>query len=177
MTRFTGLMLFVAAVSAWAAFLQWRSTEHSIEVSNRAWVGIKEATLTKELQAGERPSAIVMYVNKGNTPALRVKVRANMGFTDRQPSEPMANLPGVMEESVGVFLPESDKVGTPVMSTEAMPEDFLRQVNEGKKRLYVWGVIEYEDVFGNAHTTRYCLTQQPGAGRDLDVCPMNNTAD
>src|SRR5207244_2566924 len=65
----------VTAIYALVSFLQWRSMERAINVSNRAYVSVFTASLNKSLkdwQTGDRPIAHVSAINKGNSPAVQL---------------------------------------------------------------------------------------------------------
>lgn len=96
-------------------------------------------------------------VNTGNTPARKVRIRIaadilpnplpdDFGFSI--PDE----LTGIGEQTVGVRQPY---VLSGIVKT-FVPDPEVSAIKEGiKKALYVWGVVSYEDIFGNRHKTQF----------------------
>jgi hypothetical protein len=174
----TGLIFFITCVYTVFSFLQWRTMERTIEIGNRAYVSVDKGSLLKELKVGEPVNATVNFVNKGNTPALKVKTRGSIGFTADQISEPMQPIPGDVNDPQSTAVIAKD--GAMYAGFEgAVPldEQGMELFNQKKLRLYIWGVIEYEDMFGKPHKTSFCFTHPPEPGISLEVCPINNTAD
>src|SRR5437588_5936582 len=74
-TVLMGIICGVTAIYAFVSFLQWRSMERALLISNRAYISVSNGSLNKNLQdwqVGDRPVATITLVNKGNGPALEI---------------------------------------------------------------------------------------------------------
>ena len=96
-------------------------------------------------------------VNTGATPARKVRIRSNADILPMPPPEDFAYpLP---EEST---VPDGSSVGahqTYIMSCavkDFVPDAEIATIKEGvSKCLYIWGLVTYEDIFGEAHSTKF----------------------
>ncbi len=106
--------------------------------------------------------------NGGNTPAFEVRQKTSdnfpnftefpKGFTfsdsvkhsKHSKSGPFPNMRS--PSSSGIIGPHSFSGGAPVI----VPEKVLEKVNTGESQVFLWGWVNYEDVFGCSHRTEYC---------------------
>jgi hypothetical protein len=182
-------LLFTAAITIFTGFStfysskQWDGIKQSLEdaretreVENRAYVSVKTASLVTELKPGEPATVTIDYVNKGDTPALKAGAHVEMDFLAKRVSEPLPDNSATTMVSSGVI--HTDGVVGSDLSIPPVSEEVFTQFMEGRLLLYVWGTVRYEDVFGKTHKTQFCFLRRPtGAGKLLDACPTNNTAD
>lgn len=94
--------------------------------------------------------------NSGNTPAHKVGLSSKAAILPNPlPADFILESPGPPTGS-GVIDPHQDRILTAVV------EDFVEddQVERIKRAdglgLYVWGVVAYDDVFGEGHTINFC---------------------
>ena len=137
----------------------------AIEVGNKA---VMRAYLTvvvgsavwqerREGQSNLKFEGRTNLVNTGNTPARKVRVRIQADilpvplpkdFEFPLPEEPTGSLGG----TVGAH--QTNIIGAAVK--DLAPDAEVAAIKEGtEKALYVWGLITYEDMFGDAHTTKF----------------------
>jgi Tfp pilus assembly protein PilE len=123
-------------------------------------VGGKSAYQQRRLpeEGGDiRFEASVNLVNTGMTPARKVRIRKVADI-----------LPSPLPSDFSFPLPEdkpADADGTvgahltyiiSVVVDDLIPEDQVQTVKEAVDRaLYVWGVVTYEDMFGDTHITKF----------------------
>jgi hypothetical protein len=60
-------------------------------------------------------------------------------------------------------------------TNEILTKQQVAEINDKKRRLYAWGRIEYDDIFGEHHRTDYCVFSQPGT-LSFTGCENNNAA-
>lgn len=121
----------------------------------RAWVGIEKMNLIKREVAEGRVGFTINIQNTGKTPGLRATPRIrysrtpvkDLGDFDFPPKviESSVYAPGVASRQLFFFLPE-----------EAFNGQEVDLFYAGKLPVYIYGAIDYEDVFGKKHFTRFC---------------------
>jgi len=165
---------------------QWDAMKESVtiakqtlQVSERAWLGPGQFTLTSDLTRGTQFAVRVSLRNTGRTPALNVSVRKQAVFSP-------IPLPEIPEDFIfGKFEGFLSKTtvfqGTNVGGYASIPlsKDEVKQVLEGTAWVFIFVRAEYEDVFATTHKTHICQVYQPLAqGRErLAYCDMYNYAD
>jgi hypothetical protein len=97
----------------------------------------------------------VHIVNSGRTPAIGVKIHryATFGAAAESVIKAMKITPypspaGDMLGGVG------DKWGT--AATEVIDEATAKEIVAGKISLFVFGIVQYYDIFGKYHETGFC---------------------
>lgn len=162
------------AISIILAREQIKSAKHALETTERAYVvagGIRYISHPSPtgLFWRMRPS----WINRGATPTR--KVRVSVGYELRDD-----DLPGDFD-FVGSLPPRIATVNLHQDggSIEANPIDYyasdLLLIATGKRRLFVFGQCDYEDVFGRSHTTRFCVTAINITGDvSMPYTPANN---
>ncbi|MFI5126984.1 MAG: hypothetical protein ACHQJX_09165, partial [Candidatus Acidiferrales bacterium] len=129
-------------------------------LEQRAWVGVLGITSLK-IKAAEPTDFQLMAVNSGRTPALHVKhlltvksMLTSQKFTFTHGPAMGANSDTVIQPNMQVpFVAEPD------VPTQAQ----IDAIKSGTATLRIYGRIDYEDVFGAKHYTKFCFI----LGRDL----------
>jgi hypothetical protein len=107
-----------------------------------------------------RPIFKRLTINAGKTPALNVRNGVDLRI-DHYPPPPAfyaGNMPSVLVAVGQTVIP-------PGLFTDAPDDRFtneltdmqLNNIRAGVMAVYIAGVIEYEDVFGDSHKTTFCL--------------------
>jgi hypothetical protein len=178
------IVVFTLALTV-VSFYQWRATRESLEIAERAWVTATQFKFADHPRVGEIPRATIDFTNAGNSPAANVKLIRFMTFTNGlypQPGPELDRLPeiGSAERlSTGVIGP-SGAIHTDIALGRAITEDEFKRIQTGASRLYVFGVLEYNDIFGKARRTEFCfLSPDFGTERELSlaVCSHWNRAE
>lgn len=189
MAFFTGLLVLITCIYTYFSSKQWEVTQLSLqeakltrEIENRAYVNIKSGSLVTALKAGEYPSVSLVVENGGHTPARRTAMRVFVESRDASAPEPDP-LPGVRFDQLDpgrpysiTIVPPNITLNTTVVGTTAMTEELINAINQRKIRLYVWGVMEYDDVFGRHHKSQFCGAVHPGTVA-FDNCAQGNDVD
>jgi hypothetical protein len=123
----------------------------------RAYIGIIVGGATYQERARDlRFAGKPMMVNAGNTPAHRVQFRAVARI-----------LPIILPDEFDFPLPDVVRGGAPLNPHQTFQiteivEDFCSDAEvidimrgRGERALYCYGIVTYEDVFGQSHYTRF----------------------
>jgi hypothetical protein len=156
-TLLVGLTLFFIA---WQAFLTRQaivSADTAARIELRAYLGVTINTgCYQEREKQIRFEGTPALVNNGKTPAHKVRYRSKAAVL-REPIPPNY-----------FFTPEREEIGEYVVGTNnsftlhIVVDDYFDQLDvpaimEGNGRaLYYWGIVTYEDVFGDVHDTEFC---------------------
>ena len=144
---FTGLMLITYITGNYFSCQQIRLTgtalDASIEMSRtdqRAWLGVKDITLTHALTINHPIQISVNTFNSGKTPALEVtlpEISVGDGEDHMLKTAP--------SKDRGVVAPNNNEV---FYSSASVSNDVIDGLEAAKIRVYVRGRIEYKDIFG-----------------------------
>lgn len=176
-----GLLLcnLAALVILWFQLQQYiRQTaifQSQLISGQRAWVTLKQADHT-EIKEGKGVGIKLVFTNSGNSPALNLTINSNAQFRSIPVPSPMplADECASQERSRGVVTPHGDFLNIKTLD-EILTKEQTSDINNRNRRLYAWGRIEYDDIFGERHQTEYCLFSQPGT-LNFTGCENNNTA-
>jgi hypothetical protein len=134
------------------------ATVKQFRLDQRAWLGPKGITL-HEMHAPEPIVATITIMNFGKTPAMAVSARYYLHASDvkinardyaRHPVEP----PPTGISPTFILLPNATMDLVP--QTGTTDNLGISSVNNGKKFLYAFAWINYRDVFGEPHQTKFC---------------------
>ena len=128
-----------------------------------------------KVPGGTRICADVHIVNSGRTPANGVHIhryatfgpdveRVIKGMKVLEYSSPSGDVLGLV----------GDKWGT--AATDVVDEKTAKDILEGRISLYVYGVVQYFDIFNEYHETGFCNFRLPNNGPFM-TCPYGNWFD
>lgn len=106
-----------------------------------------------------RPHFAYGFRNRGKTPAIIRRFRDYNLFTDQFPTAPTFLEP--WERRPQVYLPVAQgEMGGHLNSIpqNITAEEFLRRLGRDGMVFYIVGEVEYENIFGDVHIQRYCLS-------------------
>jgi len=128
-----------------------------------------------QVPGGTRICADVHIVNSGRTPAIGIQIHRYATFGADAATvikgmkvPPYTFASGDMLGSVG------DKWGTAV--TDVVDEATAKDILDGKVSIYVYGVVQYYDIFGDYHETGFCSFRLPNGGPFM-ACEYGNWFD
>lgn len=116
--------------------------------------------------------------NTGPSPALDTRYTIDVVVADTIPRGPV-NKPIDETTRSRVTLAHDAKVNVYIRSDDIFTAEQERDVMNGTKRIYVFGEIDYRDIFGRQHQTTYCFFSRSDGktiGEALNYCPTGNTA-
>jgi hypothetical protein len=145
----------------------------TFKIGNRAYVNVCKAYLSDEIGLGKTVEAVIEMVNKGNTPAWVERVVCQPALADanlseiRKPEKKASSSASVLRD--GTF--NAGAIIGPVDKEE------MQAFESGESWIYVFGAIEYKDLFDEWHTTNFCLYQKYGDGTRLNIYRIGNESD
>jgi hypothetical protein len=150
--------VLAASIYAVIAYRQWHDSGHNFRVDQRAWLGVSQMSLN-EMHAPDPVTAMVTVTNFGKTPALHVKIIYTI-----HPSDTQVDISEYSQHSVEKLdsKPLSQSVLFPNANMMLFPsilnpdETGIEAVKTGHKFIYIFGTIEYGDIFKETHSTHFC---------------------
>jgi hypothetical protein len=176
----TGLIAYTAI-----AFLQWRAQISFMKNDERAWVAAVEIASPPEfpkIEIGNTAPTAKYLVNFGKTPGIQVihKMEERI-FCNGFPDDPPYRIPPqgkkVYGPSAGPIWPNEkiqmqyEKLGHPI--TEQEWNSFM----SGDCLLFLYGTVNYCDVFGKAHYQHFCSVWYTGSPHNFMACTSYNDGD
>lgn len=163
-----------------------KSSERSIEATRaalrleqRAWVGI-DRIQRGELVVNKPFTVEIVFTNTGKTPALDTIGQSSTQFMLKgQEPDFRENavgdlrshalvLPGQVYTVTNTF---EDVQGTPLLENAT-----IALIQKGEATIFLWGRINYSDIFGCQHWTNYCYIYTPKNG-GYSAYSKGNTVD
>lgn len=145
------------------------SSRKALETDQRAWV-MTEPSVTEKNSGGTYFK--VPFRNTGHTPALHTHAWINStGDYSRIPErDPVGN-----SENVPNFVVGPNDTGNTSTFDNPLSDSDVQKIAAGA-RLYIYGTIAYDDVFGKSHWTQFCV--YPGTDlKGFGPCAKHNTTD
>jgi hypothetical protein len=135
----------------------------------RAWVGIKSMGITV-LQPMERLKCEVRVINSGKSFALRLTFpggvqTSQIGFEDalaQYKKRPQGSI-----SHAGALFPNIDQP-IPSETSEVLSANQVADVVSGTLHVYLFGEVNYRDIFKEPHFTQYCGHYVPATLRFED---------
>ena len=181
-----GIQLVVAITACVGIFLTWRFlslTHYQIELDESAQVILEGGTIS-ELQSGV-PLFNLIFGNTGKTPANNGTYKLLMDYLG-----PAGGDPKIEKTSVNklLLLIPHDKPSNPLTTLNAgqtrnIPVTFLTPINPndiqqvylGNKRIVIYGIFEYTDIFNGTHQNHFCMATQFPAKEDSIRAELMNS--
>lgn len=164
----------IAARSLSAARDMVNDARQNAERGSRAYVGVSTALL-KGFAAG-KPRIEIGFTNHGQTPAYKVRRISGLTISDDNEEFPLEEVgPEKTEPTIN---PGATIYIQHVIATERWTEEIQQQIRLETKMLFAFGVMNYEDAFGETRATsfRLVLDVHFGIGDEtsLGTCPEGN---
>jgi hypothetical protein len=131
-----------------------QATVDNFHSDQRAWVGQIDSSVS-EVKEGAPITFRVTIGNSGKTPALKVRTKISSAHGPKttkfvpQYSEPNTSA----LQALGVLQPG----GKGTMEQTTAPLTDISKFRSGAYLYYVFGRVDYEDVFGHPHWSTWCL--------------------
>lgn len=151
------------------------ATIEQAHLDQRAWIAATEISGTPEV--GKTWIVTAIFQNTGKT--IGRNVRITYAFRevpkDKQPDFRYAG-ESQIPTGHGILSPASFAVSRiKIASGIPLPQSAVEGFKAGDPRLFVYGDISYEDIFGKAHTTTYCSVYN-GPTNSFVTCQSHNDA-
>jgi hypothetical protein len=174
------ILLFVATMALWCATNELvKDTRHSAHKQLRAYVSVKPIRGVTNFGSDLEAETEVIIKNSGQTPALKLR-HLGILFPRQFPLSKETDLNIRAPETNGSIItlhPGESEFGTK-FKRKIEPLQY-QAIQAGIGKIYVFGKVDYEDVFGASHWTRFCYYFD-GTGPSLpdwQSCPRNNEID
>jgi len=175
------LVAFTAALVV-TGILQWDAIKGQLKAmvdADRPWIG-SYAFSAEPIEIDKDGSARISVINSGRGPARILSFKTELHvFDDFPPEPPYGSAPLWMNGSHTILLPGMT-ANNEFPFTRFSPAQ-LQSVLDGKAKLYIYGVLEYEDlrVKNSRHTTKICAywTAKKLVSTPFVNCPEYNEAD
>lgn len=131
------------------------ATIRQFQLDQRAWLGVSE--VNGEAIVGQPANFRATIKNSGKTPALHVFVTSILQWVPKGKNPDFSRggtpSPKVIIQPNGIMY--NDKT-----ATQGMPlrQEFYSALEAGEGRIYIFGVIHYDDIWGYKHWTKYCVS-------------------
>lgn len=124
---------------------------------------------------GKRLCVDVHFINGGKTPAIGTRTHRRVIVADDDSAEHT-----IKAFDIPSYTPAGSTTGAGVDSfvtavTEELTDAQIKGWTAGTEFVYVYGVIEYSDLFDQVHNTGFCLKRLPGGA--FEYCEYRNWLD
>ena len=118
----------------------------------RAYISV-ESLVVENVEVGVVPNGVVNIINSGQTPAERLSLAAYLGYAYVANPEPIFEIidTNPLTCTVGPQRPYTAYPDAPAVWTEAHAAEFAA----GTFGIYIFGEVQYFDVFGKERFTRF----------------------
>lgn len=173
---FTGLLFFSTAGLWWAAVRTLRHADRGLRTVERAFVYVRAYSNAALISASTQQvigwRIVVEWYNSGKTPARRVHVHASW----RAEMTPPDDFPDLWNSNLQIPRVTTYCGPQSVLNSEPLDiplTEFVRAQAMGGF-VYLWGWLDYNDVFERSerHRTEFCIALIPT--RDLSTVPTGN---
>jgi len=142
--------VLLAIITAWLVFVA-RDQSKTTRAQLRAYVGVTTRN-TPNLIVGENQMFGIFITNYGNTPALKVKDWGDIRIKEY----PLrSELPALTFRNDMIPVNPQQKVPIEFQMIAALSASELANIRNDIQRMYVYGKIEYFDVFDEYRVTSY----------------------
>jgi hypothetical protein len=148
------------------------TTRTALNVGERAYVADKGLKIVHPVAAGSQPTIVVDIFNGGRTPALNVTTAITLTVSDHELKT--FKWASDVGGSKSTLLPGADTLSNEIATKRALIPDEVNALDSGKVWLYLYGVIRYDDVFGQHWESKFCYFYVPKTESVFSNCPFGN---
>lgn len=155
----------------------FEATTRQAEIAQRAWMTIEvHPTSTEHYQASKPFTVRFRAANVGHTPALSVK-RVTYAIKVYKSEHPTFSIPGTFYAAKDLVYSGNLVPGGFLYSdiTLQLSPTEVQDIIDDKIRIFIYGRIEYSDVFGTSHWNNFC--DYLLSGGDIGICAQHNDMD
>jgi hypothetical protein len=163
------------------------NSEKAFRAEQRAWVGVREA-VSVEVSETTPWKVVVTFFNSGKSPARNVQSSTRFKTSNTPvhgPSEdeikrlvafrPANSIAPQGEYHINIGGPVSGEPYTAeqLQGSQAIISEF-KYIKDGTLILYYYGILRYDDVFGNHRETQWCIYLANPTTKELGFCDAFN---
>jgi hypothetical protein len=156
------------------------------KLDQRAWVGVLETTAT-EFTETNGLIATVVFFNSGRTPARNVQTSARFMVSPVPLTGPPANeiaqlrfraAPSIAPQGrynqiIGQVWTGEILIPGAVQGRQDLISRF-RDIKDRTATLYYFGILRYDDIFGNHRETQFCVFLADPDTKQMGICDAFN---
>jgi len=146
----------------------------ALEVSERAFVGVTNVSMDKDLAEGQESKITATFVNGGKTPAFEMRTRHYYRWGPRSIMN-TAVYSKVDVISTEILIPMV-QLAQASLKIPAMPKTVIDLIHNGTWVLEAYGIVEYRDVFRKKRVTKYSFVFDPANPTAFQVSEKGNEA-
>lgn len=157
------IALLIASSSAFFAYQQSEISKQSMKISNRPYI-IVQGTETRVWityppmfsDSVDNVQTDVIFKNVGQTPSFKTKITAAINLYPKN----FTNTPDygdTPKESVELSISKDLTYKYTAESFRPFYEEEIRKVLAGELFFYLYGQVDYRDIFGDKHRTKFCF--------------------
>lgn len=167
LNRITALAAIFGLLSVVGLLVSVQQSRHAMEIDERAWVMLEN--LSGNMEVGKPYLVSISFKTFGKTPGQDVTLKARMELLSNGMLPDFASLQSInlrFDASPGglsstIIRPDS---GQPVVAEN------MEQITNGQFTEYVFGRVDYEDIFSVHHWSQFCYYLERDA-RSYSLCP------
>jgi hypothetical protein len=126
-------------------------------------------------------TATISAANGGATPAYNAIMNAYMGFFPEYPDKPITDYQSAtpIESESLAFLYKDRAISVTSSLATPLTDDQVKDIKAGLSRIYVWGIVTYEDAFRRPRYLHFCYMTfgEHSAKGEPVICDEYNDAD
>lgn len=154
-------------------------TRDQLHTQSRAWLCAAGIYATDGFKVGDSPTVIIKFSSTGNSPARDMTIKYNMNLRNKPLPDNMPMGEYLSKEpSRGVIAPNSEFSSPKYTKKEIVfTEEDIGEISRNERKLYVYGFIDYLDIFNVRHCTNFCFVSRvegPENKVGFQVCSNNN---
>jgi hypothetical protein len=181
---FLFLVLTFVATAAAACYTrkQWITADDTEKRQVRAYA-FATPTGVKDFEIGKAPTGGVGVRTMGQTPAYKIRGRINVGGLPYPlPADADLSLEKKTNQvQNSAFISPTNVFSLDALAAGQLNDTTKKAIDQGTEfRLYVWGRVDYEDVFALSHWFTFCYSYDGKSilgNQTVETCPRYNEAD
>ncbi len=132
-----------------------RITGDQFRLDQRAWMGI--TIMSGQFEVGKPMTITINFQNTGKTPAKEITNVMVVEPLEGNAAPDFTREQIAFKEGKGLATPQQ-KIHSSMKAPEEKPltDVGFKNVINGKVRIYIHGILEYDDIFGHHHWITYC---------------------
>jgi hypothetical protein len=164
-----------------------RNAQESFKQEQRAWVGLQNVGPVSGLTDTEPLKAQINFFNSGRTPARNVQFSAKFMTSPTAIAEPpKEGLDQLLFTPVQSIPPQggyhpilgADTLAQVASQSQRHGQEVLisqyKAIKEKTLFLYFYGIVKYDDIFGNHRETQWCIFLANPDTREMGICDAFN---
>jgi hypothetical protein len=152
-------VLAAIAVQAYIYHRQWQMMEKQNDIAQQNMIYAQRAyvTIPDGVETNGRPNSTfrLKVENSGNTPASTVEITGKVELRERWHETDLETVENLTTQRLGIIAPKHYHYFDIVRPDQSDEERQLWMA--GKLRYYCFGSVHYQDFFGKARHTYFCL--------------------